>query len=122
LTSKAIGAAIEVHRCLCPGFLEIVYEEALCFELQSRGIPFRRQVEMSVDYKGQKVGKGFIDVLVDERLILELKAVESLAPIHAAQALSYLRATRHRLALLINFNAVVLRDDIKRMVNSLPYL
>lgn len=116
LARAVIGAAIEVHRCLGPGLLEEAYEKALCIELEMRGIPFTRQVEVSIAYKGREVSKGFLDVLVDGRLILELKAVESLAPIHVAQALSYLRITRHKLALLINFNVVMLKQGIKRVV------
>lgn len=115
LTQKVIGAAIEVHRCLGPGFLEAVYEEALCLELRTRGIPCVSQFEVSVNYKGQRVGTGFIDILVDERLVLELKAVETLLPIHFAQALSYLKATGHHLALLINFNTPLVKSGIKRV-------
>lgn len=115
LTNAVIGAAIEVHRCLGPGFLEAVYEEALCLELQARNVPYARQFEIFVNYKGQKVGKGFIDILVDGRLVLELKAVETLLPLHSAQALSYLKTTGHRLALLINFNVPMLKSGIKRI-------
>jgi len=115
LAHKTIGAAIEVHRCLGPGFVEAVYEEALCVELRARNIPYVSQVEVSVNYKGQKVGTGFMDILVDERLVLELKAVETLLPIHFAQVLSYLKATGHHLALLINFNVPMLKSGIKRV-------
>jgi len=114
--SQVIGAAIEVHRVLGPGFLESVYEEALCLELKARNIPFERQAGFSVDYKGNKVGEGRMDILVAECLILELKAVEVFAPIHTAQAMSYLKATGLRLALLINFNVPVLKQGIKRVV------
>ena len=114
-SNKVIGAAIEVHRHLGPGYLESVYEEALAAELTLRGIPFARQVVFALDYKGQKVGEGRMDFLVDGGLIVELKAVEALAPIHIAQAISYLKATKHRLALLINFNVPVLKDGIKRV-------
>ena len=114
-SNKVIGAAIEAHRHLGPGYLESVYEEALAVELTLRGIPFARQVVFALDYKGQKVGEGRMDFLVDGGLIVELKAVEALAPIHIAQAISYLRATKHRLALLINFNVPVLKDGIKRV-------
>jgi GxxExxY protein len=114
--NKTIGAAIEVHRHLGPGYLESVYEEALAVELTLRGIPFARQVGFALDYKGQKVGEGRMDFLVAGSLVVELKAVEAFAPIHTAQAISYLKATRHRLALLINFNVPVLKDGIKRIV------
>ena len=114
-SNKVIGAAIEVHRHLGPGYLESVYEEALAVEMTLRGIPFARQVVFALDYKGHKVGEGRMDFLVDGGLIVELKAVEALAPIHIAQAISYLKATKHRLALLINFNVPVLKDGIKRV-------
>jgi len=118
LATKVIGAVIEVHKLLGPGYLEAVYEEAMCIEMAERGIPFRRQVSISVDYKGHRVGEGRIDLFVGEKLIVELKAVEALQPIHDAQALSYLKATRCPLALLINFNTPVLRDGIKRKILS----
>src|ERR1041385_3980782 len=114
--STVIGAAIEVHRHLGPGYLESVYEEAVSVELGLRGIPFTRQSVFAVDYKGHPVGMGRLDLLVAGCLPVELKAVEALAPIHTAQALSYLKATKHRLALLINFNVSVLKDGIKRVV------
>ena len=114
-SNKVIGTAIEVHRHLGSGYLESVYEEALAVELTLGGIPFARQVVFALDYKGQKVGEGRMDFLVDGGLIVELKAVEALAPIHIAQAISYLKATKYRLALLINFNVPVLKDGIKRV-------
>lgn len=113
-----IGAAFEVHRVLGPGFLESVYEEALAVELDLRGIEFRRQVPVAVGYKGRAVGEARLDCLVENLLIVELKAVDELAPIHQAQVISYLKATGHHLALLINFNVPVLRDGIKRIVLS----
>ena len=116
VANKVIGAAIEVHRNLGPGFLETVYEEAVCVELSLRNISFARQITFSVDYKGHPVGMSKLDLLVDQCLPVELKAVEGLAPVHIAQALSYLKATKHRLALLINFNVAVLKDGIKRVV------
>ncbi len=116
LAHTVIGAAIEVHRTLGPGFLESVYEEALCVELDLRGIPYVRQKTVSVDYKGHPVGEGRLDILVDNCLIVELKAVETLLPIHTAQVLSYLKATRIKLGLLINFNVAVLKNGgIKRI-------
>ena len=113
--NKVIGAAIEVHRHLGPGYLESVYEEALTVELALRGIPFARQGVFGLDYKGHVIGEGRLDLLVDDCLIVELKAVESLAPIHTAQCISYLKANQRRLALLINFNVPVLKDGIKRI-------
>ncbi|WP_437874724.1 GxxExxY protein [Sorangium sp. So ce513] len=118
LTRQVIGAAIEVHRVLGPGFLESVYEEALGVELSLRRIPFRRQVVVGVDYKGQVVGEGRVDMLVADRLLVELKAVEHLAPIHVAQLLSYLKATKLRHGLLVTFNVPALRLGIKRVVND----
>ena len=114
-TNKVIGAAIEVHRHLGPGYLEGVYEDALAVELTLRGVPFARQVVFGLDYKGHVVGEGRLDFLVDGCLIVELKAVEALAPIHTAQCISYLKANKQRLALLINFNVSVLKDGIKRV-------
>ena len=110
------GAAVEVHKLLGPGFLESVYEEALSMELQLRGISFARQAPVSVSYKGRIVGDGKIDLLVEDILVVELKAVEALAPIHSVQLLSYLKSTGHKLGLLINFNVPVLRDGIKRVL------
>ena len=118
LTGAVIGAAIEVHRILGPGFLESVYEEALCVELQIRRISFKRQPVVTMNYKGHLIGEGRLDLLVDNTLIVELKAVEKLAPIHEAQVLSYLKMTSHPLALLINFNVCVLKDGIRRIIFS----
>src|SRR5437868_6133088 len=112
-----LGAAIEVHSLLGPGLLEALYEEALCVEMKIRHIPFARQVPVPMLYKGQKIGTGRLDVLVADSLIVELKTVEVLAPVHMAQVLSYLRATGHHLGLLINFNVAALKQGgIKRVV------
>jgi GxxExxY protein len=118
LAHAVIGAAIEVHRILGPGFLESVYEEALCVELRLRNIPFARQVVIDLDYKGQAVGESRLDLLVGSSLIVELKAVDALAPIHHAQVISYLKATKHQVGLLMNFNVPVLKDSIKRIILS----
>jgi GxxExxY protein len=115
---EVIGAAIEVHRALGPGFLESIYEESLCMELYDRGIPFVRQREVIIRYKGRDVGIGRADLIIDDALIVELKAVDVLAPIHKAQLLSYLRSTGYPLGLLINFNVTTLRDGIRRVVLS----
>jgi GxxExxY protein len=111
-----IGAAIEVHRWLGPGFLESIYEEALCIELEQRGIPFTRQAPVAIRYKDRRIGESRIDLLVAGCLVVELKTVERLAPIHIAQALSYLKALHRPLALVINFNVSTLRSGIKRVV------
>lgn len=115
--SAVIGAAIEVHRHLGPGFLESVYEEALSQELRLRGVPFTRQPAVEVGYKGHAVGIERLDFLVGQRLVVELKAIEAILPIHLAQLRSYLVAMNLELGLLINFNAVHLRTAVKRVVN-----
>lgn len=112
-----IGAAIEVHRQLGPGYLEAVYEEALAHELRLLQIPFVRQPIIEVPYKGVAVGTGRIDMIVDGRLIVELKAVDELNTLHAAQLRSYLRTLKLELGLLINFNTEYLRKGIKRVIN-----
>lgn len=119
LVYTVIGAAIEVHKQLGPGWLESAYEEALCVELSLRDVPFVRQREVNLMYKGRKVGEGRIDLLVANQLIIELKAVTALANIHTAQVITYLRLTGCHLALLINFNVPRLRDGIERIVLSL---
>lgn len=118
LAREVIGAAIEVHRGLGPGYLESVYEQALVVELGLRSFLLARQVGFAVDYKGQPVGEGRLDFLVGGELVVELKAVEALAPIHSAQVISYLKAARHELGLLINFHVRVLKDGVKRVVLS----
>jgi GxxExxY protein len=120
LAEQVVNAGFEVHRALGPGFLEGVYEEALAIELERRGIPFERQVPLSVSYKGVRVGEGRLDLLVDGMLIVELKAVETLLPVHVAQVISYLRTLDRSLALLLTFNVRLFRDGIRRVVNSLP--
>lgn len=122
LARVVVDAAIEVHRVLGPGFLETVYEEALAIELTLRGVAFARQVPTGLHYKGQPVGEGRIDLLVGGRLVVELKAVEQLAPIHLAQVISYLKATGLRLGLLITFNVQLLRLGIRRVVLSSNHL
>ncbi|QHI69673.1 GxxExxY protein [Tichowtungia aerotolerans] len=118
MAALVIDAALEVHKVLGPGFLESVYEDALCLELSLRNIFFERQKAVHVLYKGSAVGEGRIDILVGGELIVELKAVEELAPIHTAQVLSYLKATGFSLGLLVNFNVPLLKNDIKRVVLS----
>jgi GxxExxY protein len=115
LTHAVIGAAIAVHRALGPGFLEGMYEEALCIELDARNIPYARQVAVIATYRGKAIGTGRLDLLIGDRLIVELKSVETLAAIHEAQVLAYLRMTGKCLALLINFNVSTLREGIQRI-------
>ena len=111
-----IGAALEVHRVLGPGFLESVYEEAMAVELGLRRIPFVRRKSINLLYKGWPVGEGKLDFLVGEALVLELKASEKLLPIHHAQVLSYLKSTRCHLGLLINFNSHLLTQGVRRFI------
>lgn len=117
LTGQVIGAAIEVHRNLGPGLLESAYEECLCYELTMSHIPFLRQQRLPVNYKEVKLDCGYVmDVVIPERLIIELKTVEKLAPIHEAQLLTYLKLSGIRLGLLLNFNVPLLKDGIKRLI------
>lgn len=123
LSHALIGAAIEVHRELGPGLLESAYEAAFCHELTLRGIPQERQKTMPVVYKGVAIDAGYgMDVVADGRLLVELKAVEALLPIHSAQLLTYLRLSRRPLGLLINFNVHKLTDGIERVSNNAPNL
>lgn len=117
LSRRIIGAAIEVHRRLGPGLLEGAYEECLCRELELRGIPFQRQQPVDIEYKVVIIKAAYrIDVLVTDLVVIELKAVEKLEPIHDAQLLTYLRLSKRWLGLLINFNVPVLKDGIQRRV------
>jgi GxxExxY protein len=113
---RVIGAAIEVHRHLGPGYLESVYEEALVIEFGLQGIPFERQKTISALYKGRPVGEGRLDFLVAGQLVVELKTVDAFAPIHMAQVISYLKATNLDLGLLLNFKVPVMKQGIKRVV------
>ena len=115
VTEKIIGAAIEVHRHLGPGLLESIYEEALCYEFSLREIPFERQVEVDVIYKDKIIKGQRIDILVAGEVVVELKSVSKLQDIFVAQALSYLKSTRLKRALLINFGVKRLADGIKRI-------
>jgi GxxExxY protein len=120
LSHEVIGAAIEVHRVLGPGLLELIYEDALAIELESRGLIVVRQAEIDVSYKGRRLGNKLrLDILVNGILIVEIKAIERVLPVHEAQLLSYLRLSERKLGLLINFNAAVLRNSIRRVVNNL---
>jgi GxxExxY protein len=115
-TSAVIGAAMEVHRLLGPGFVENVYEEAMVVELGLRGIRFSRQAPVAVTYNEQSVGEGRVDLFVEKTLVVELKAVEKILPVHQAQVMSYLKASGCHLGLLINFHERLLRDGIRRVV------
>ncbi len=117
LTGQIIGSAIEVHKALGPGLLESAYEECLCHEFDLRGISYKRQHAIPVQYKGAKLDCGYrIDLLVDNRVILELKSVDCLELIHEAQILTYLKLTNLKVGLLINFNVPMLRDGVKRLI------
>jgi GxxExxY protein len=117
LTHSIIGAAIEVHRVLGPGLLESAYEECLAHELGIRALPFERQKPLPVVYKGVKLDCGYrVGFFVDGRVIVELKAVDALAPIHDAILLTYLRLSGCKIGLLINFHMTILKDGIRRRV------
>jgi GxxExxY protein len=115
---RTIGAAIEVHKHLGPGFVESVYERALCLELTARGIPFEQQTLTPVTYKGVIVSDFRVDLVIAGLLVVELKAIDAISSIHVAQLLSYLRATDLDLGLLINFNVPVLHQGIRRVIWS----
>jgi GxxExxY protein len=115
LTQQVIGFAIEVHRQLGPGLLESAYEECLCFELEQAGLAFRRQVALPVIYKSVRLDCGYrLDIVIKDRVILELKTVERLLPIHEAQMLTYMKLSGIRTDLLLNFNSAVLKDGLRR--------
>jgi GxxExxY protein len=117
LTQRVIGFAIDVHRQLGPGLLESAYEECLCFELKDNSLPFKRQVPLPVVYKSVRLDCGYrLDVVVQDQVILELKTVERLVPIHEAQMLTYMKLSGIRTGLLLNFNSAVLKDGIRRLV------
>ena len=120
ISFKIIGAAIEMHRVLGPGLLESAYEAALAHDLRELGLNISTQVPMPLVYKGIRQEVGFrIDLLVEDKVVVEIKSLERLAPVHYAQVLTYLRLSEKRLALLINFNTKVLKDGIFRIVNNL---
>ncbi len=118
LTEKIIGAAIEAHRHLGPGLLESAYEECLCYELRQMGLRFERQVYLPVQYKELRLETAYrMDLLVEDSVVVEIKASEAIAPVHASQVLTYLKVSRKRVGLLVNFNVPVLKDGLKRIVN-----
>jgi GxxExxY protein len=117
LTEKVIGLAIEVHRQLGPGLLESAYEECLCLELKEAGLAFRRQVALPIIYKSIRLDCGYrLDLLIEDQLILELKSVDGLLPIHEAQVLTYMKLSGVRTGLLLNFNSAVLKSGIRRLM------
>jgi len=117
ITEKIIGCAIEVHKTLGPGLLESVYEECLAFELQHQNLTFSRQVIVPVSYKTVKMDCGYkIDILVENAVVVELKSIEMILPVHEAQILTYLHFTEKKIGLLINFNVKLLKTGIKRFI------
>jgi GxxExxY protein len=118
LTEKIIGAAIEVHRHLGPGLLESVYEECLCYELSQLGLQFQRQVYLPITYKGLKLESAYkMDLVVEDAIVVEIKATELASPVHHSQLLTYLKVSNKRIGLLINFNVSILKNGLKRVVN-----
>ena len=121
LSSKIIGAAIEVHKHLGPGLLESSYEECLCKELTLRGLKFEQQKALPIIYKGEKLDCGYrLDIVIENQIIVELKACDRIESIHKAQLLTYLKLSSLKLGLLLNFNTEVMKDGIVRVVNKLP--
>ena len=116
LTHQIIGCAIEVHRHLGPGLLEATYEEALCIELDDAALPYTRQVRVPVSYKGRLIGEHRPDLVVADRVLVEVKSVEALHPVHQAQTLAYMRVLQVHVGLLMNFNSAVLRTNVRRFV------
>ena len=121
ITRRIIGAAIEVHKALGPGLLESAYQACMAFELRERGLHVQEQEPLPVTYKNVHLDCGYrMDVVVESLIVVEIKAVEQLAPIHQAQLLSYLRLSGKRVGLLINFHARILKQGLKRIVNEFP--
>ncbi len=120
ISNKVIGVAIELHKKLGPGLLESVYENALAYDLKETGLNVSQQVPMPFVYKEIKLDVGYrLDLLVENKVIIEIKSIEALAPVHYAQLLTYLKLSDLKLGLLINFNTKLLKDDIHRVVNNL---
>ena len=121
ITEAVIGAAVDIHRTLGPGLLESAYEACLAFELAEHGLKIEQQKPLPVVYRGVKLDCGYrLDILVEEAVIVEVKSIDRLAPIHKAQLLSYLKLSGCKVGLLINFNVKVLKDGVVRMVNDFP--
>ena len=120
VSKLVIGKAIDLHKSIGPGLLESVYENALAHDINEIGLSVRQQLPMPFEYKQIKMDIGYrIDLLVENKVIIEIKSVENLAPVHFAQLLTYLRLSNHKLGLLINFNTKLLKDGIHRIVNNL---
>ena len=118
VTEAIIGAGIEVHRALGPGLLESAYEVCLCRELELRGVSFQRQLGLPVEYKGLKLESGYrLDLLVERKVVVEIKAAEVMLPVYSAQLLTYLKLGNWPVGLLMNFNTPVLKDGIRRLIN-----
>ena len=117
LTQRIIGFAIEVHRQLGPGLLESAYEECLCFELKEASLRFQRQVPLPVIYKSVRLDCGYrMDLVIEDKVVVELKTVERLMPVHEAQLLTYLKLSRIPIGLLLNFSSAILKDGLRRLV------
>lgn len=116
MTEQIIGCALEVHRELGPGLLESIYEKALCFELEKRELGFESQKPVPVLYKGQSLGEMRLDLLIENKIIVEIKAVDRMDSVHHAQLLGYLKLAKKHLGLLLNFNVSLLKDGIKRII------
>ena len=117
ISERVIKMAIDVHRELGPGLLESAYEDCLCYELAQSGVPFARQVALPVVYKAVRLDCGYrMDLVVDQKLVVEIKSVDRIMPIHEAQMLTYLRLSGHKVGLLMNFNHTTLKDGLRRFV------
>lgn len=116
LTYQIIGAGMEVHKTLGPGLLEQVYEDALCIELKERKLKYQRQKSIDLTYKGHPIGNLVADLIIENRVIVELKSVEKLLPVHTAQIMTYLKLMNLSIGLLINFNVPILRNGVKRII------
>ena len=117
LTYQIIGCAYEVHKTLGPGLLESTYETCLCYELEKAGIKYEKQKELMINYKGVRLDNGYrIDILVENDIIIELKSVEALLPVHTAQIMTYIKLSKKRIGLLINFNVTNLQNGIHRYI------
>lgn len=120
ISETIIGICIKIHKVFGPGLLESVYEEAICLELTKRKIPFRRQQGIRVDYEGVMMNIGFrADIIIDKKVILEIKSIETIIPLHKKILLTYLRLTGLKLGLITNFNVNLLKEGIFRLVNNL---
>ena len=122
ITHKIINAAIEVHRELCPGFLESVYEDALCIEFELQGLNYKRQLEINIHYKNNLIRGQRLDLLVEDLVVVENKAISEVLPIHKMILMSYLKAASKRIGLLINFHEQILKDGIHRILLPDKYL